>query len=208
MLTTRNISFSYNGERNFRFPDIELLNGQELLILGESGIGKTTLLHIIAGLLPPTHGSIELEGKKLYQLSTKQLDKFRGQNIGIVFQHAHFINSLTVGENLQLIQHLAGNRQDTSVIKRVLNSLDIANKFNSKPFQLSQGEQQRASIALAIINNPNLILADEPTSSLDDKNCTKVVDLLRKQASLTQAKLIIITHDNRLKHQFKNRLIL
>ena len=176
-----------------------------LLIIGSSGIGKTTLLHLLAGLLESNSGSINLYGQDISKLTQHQIDKFRGQNIGIVFQKPHFVNSLTVKENLQLAQYL-GNKKDQNRIVDILSSLDILDKENKKPKKLSQGEKQRASIAMAIVNSPKLILADEPTSSLDDENCDRVIKLLKKQASEFKAQLIVITHDNRLKKHFKKSI--
>ena len=175
------------------------------MIIGSSGIGKTTLLHLLAGLLQSNSGSINLYGQDISKLTQHQIDKFRGQNIGIVFQKPHFVNSLTVKENLQLAQYL-GNKKDDSRIVDILSSLDILDKENKNPKKLSQGEKQRASIAMAIVNSPKLILADEPTSSLDDENCERVIKLLKKQASDFNAQLIVITHDNRLKKHFKKSI--
>ena len=208
MLKTQSLLFAYNSQTEFQFPDIALESGENLLILGESGIGKTTLLHLMAGLLSPQSGSVELMGTELHKLSSKQLDRFRGQHIGLVFQSPHFIQALSVEENLALVQHLSGNSRDNQRIQEVLESLGIGHKLRKKPRQLSQGEQQRASIALAVINNPQLILADEPTASLDDKNCKKVATLLKEQAAATGAHLVIITHDQRLKDEFQNTLTL
>lgn len=206
MFKTQSLFFSYNELTSFHFPNITLKPGEDLLILGESGIGKTTLLHLMAGLLQPHSGNVELVGTKLNELPTKKLDRFRGQYIGLVFQRPHFIQALTLQENLALVQHLAGQKQDKNRIREVLTSLNIAHKLNDKPHQLSQGEQQRAAIALAVVNYPQLILADEPTSSLDDKNCMRVVALLKEQAKATGSALVIITHDQRLKAQFNNTL--
>jgi len=208
MLKTQSLRFAYNQENEFSFPDIQLDSGDNLLILGESGIGKTTLLHLLAGLLRPKSGTIELKGTMLHELPLSKLDRFRGQSIGMVFQRPHFIQALSIQENLMLVQYLAGKKQDKQHIKKVLTSLGIEHKINAKPNNLSQGEQQRAAIASAVINNPQLILADEPTASLDDKNCKKVAELLQEQASATGAQLVIITHDQRLKDQFQNTLTL
>ena len=204
MLKTESLFFAYNQHTEFRFPDIQLDAGENLLILGESGIGKTTLLHLIAGLLRPMSGSVALMGTVLHDLSLAKLDRFRGRHIGLVFQRPHFVRALSVQENLELVQYLAGKSRDKKRINEVVESLGIGNKLRNKPYMLSQGEQQRAAIALAVINNPQLILADEPTSSLDDKNCANVAALLRDQAAATEAQLIIITHDQRLKNQFQN----
>ena len=183
MISTKSLNFKYNEQASFSFPDINLDKDENLLIIGSSGIGKTTLLHLLAGLLESNSGSITLYGQDISKLNQHQTDKFRGQNIGIVFQKPHFVNSLTVKENLQLAQYL-GNKKDQNRIIDILSSLDILDKENKKPKKLSQGEKQRASIAMAIVNSPKLILADEPTSSLDDENCDRVIKLLKKQASV------------------------
>mgnify|MGYP001210360681 FL=1 len=205
MIKTRDIKFDYNNQVFFQFPDIEIKTKENLLIIGNSGIGKTTLLHLLAGLLESKSGSIQLFGKEISNLNSYQLDTFRGENIGIVFQRSHFVNSLTVKENLELAQFIA-NKKDNNRIDTILKSLGILDKSDKKTNQLSQGEKQRASIALAIVNSPKLILADEPTSSLDDENCDRVIKLLKKQASEFNAQLIVITHDNRLKKHFKKSI--
>ena len=182
MIKTKGVEFSYDNQVFFKFQDINLKSSENLLIIGSSGIGKTTLLHLLAGLLKSSSGSIKLFEKELSDLSSYQLDRFRKNNIGIVFQRPHFVNSLTVKENLQLAQYIA-NKKDNNRIENILKNLNIFDKSDKKTNQLSQGEKQRASIALAIVNSPKLILADEPTSSLDDVNCDNVIKLLKKQIS-------------------------
>ena len=205
MIKTKGVEFNYDNQVFFKFQDINLKSSENLLIIGSSGIGKTTLLHLLAGLLESSSGSIKLFEKELSDLSSHQLDRFRKNNIGIVFQRPHFVNSLTVKENLQLAQYIA-NKKDNNRIENILKNLNILDKSDKKINQLSQGEKQRASIALAIVNSPKLILADEPTSSLDDINCDNVIKLLKKQATDFGAQLIVITHDSRLKKHFKNSI--
>ena len=205
MIKTKGVEFNYDNQVFFKFQDINLKSSENLLIIGSSGIGKTTLLHLLAGLLESSSGSIKLFEKELSELSSHQLDRFRKNNIGIVFQRPHFVNSLTVKENLELAQYIA-NKKDSNRIENILKNLNILNKSDKKTNQLSQGEKQRASIALAIVNSPKLILADEPTSSLDDINCDNVLELLKKQATDFEAQLIVITHDSRLKKHFKNSI--
>lgn len=206
MIETKSLEFSYDNSFVFKFPDIKLKSNENLLVLGNSGIGKSTLLHNLAGILRPKSGSIKIFDQDISKLSELELDKFRGQNIGIVFQRSHFVNSLSVGENLELAQFLGRNKKEN--IKETLDNLKILDKINKKPKELSQGERQRASIALAIINSPKLILADEPTSSLDDTNCSNVIKILKEQALKYQAQLIVITHDSRLKKHFKKSISL
>ena len=206
MLETKNLRFKYDDDSELSFPDIKT-SKENLLILGASGVGKTTFLHLLSGLLKPLEGEIDLIGTPISKLTMSEMDRFRGKNIGIVFQKPHFINSLTVKENLQLAQYIS-KKIDKTRINSLLGSLGIEDKANKKTLNLSQGEKQRVSIALAIVNSPKLILADEPTSSLDDLNCDKVINLLKDQAAKYKAKLIIITHDYRLKKHFKNTLSL
>tara|TARA_B100000900_G_scaffold32978_1_gene24899 strand:+ start:754 stop:1374 length:621 start_codon:yes stop_codon:yes gene_type:complete len=206
MIETKSLEFSYDNSFVFKFPNIKLKSNENLLVLGNSGIGKSTLLHNLAGILRPKSGSIKIFDQDISKLSELELDNFRGQNIGIIFQRSHFVNSLTVGENLELAQFLGRNNKGN--IQETLDSLKILDKVNKKPKELSQGERQRASIALAIINSPKLILADEPTSSLDDTNCSNVIKILKEQALKYQAQLIVITHDSRLKKHFKKSISL
>ena len=206
MLEIKNLRFKYDNDSELSFPDIKT-SKENLLILGASGVGKTTFLHLLSGLLKPLEGEIDLIGTPISKLTMSEMDRFRGKNIGIVFQKPHFINSLTVKENLQLAQYIS-KKIDKTRINSLLESLGIEDKANKKTLNLSQGEKQRVAIALAIVNSPKLILADEPTSSLDDLNCDKVINLLKDQAAKYKAKLIIITHDYRLKKHFKNTLSL
>lgn len=208
MLKTQSIVFSYDNAQEFHFPDIQLSKGEDLLILGKSGVGKTTLIQILAGLLNPHSGMVELNGTKFRDLSRIQLDQFRGRHIGMVFQSPHFVRNLSIIDNLLLSLFLSKRKQDKKRAKDILEYIGLGHKLNEKPYSLSQGEQQRAAIALAVIKNPDLILADEPTSSLDDENCNKITKLLQEQAVANDAQLIIITHDQRLKNKFKTSICL
>jgi len=206
MLAAKSIKYSYNSNNKFEFPDFCLESTEDLLIIGDSGVGKTTFLNILGGLLSPQSGSITLNGTNYSDLSNKDLDKFRGKNIGIIFQSPYFVNNLNLMDNLLFSLFLSKNQQDKNVVIELLNQVGLRDKIYSKPNDLSQGEKQRASIALALVKKPNLILADEPTSSLDDNNCDLVVSLLKEQSQLNKCKLIIITHDVRLKKHFKNSI--
>lgn len=208
MLKSNSIQFTYDGEKKFKFPDLNINSGESLLVLGESGVGKTTFIQILAGLLKPSSGSLELNSINYSNLSSKKMDEFRGKNIGMIFQSPHFVRNISIIENLLLSLHLSNQKLDKEYAENILSQIGLAEKMNSLPDELSQGEQQRAAIALAVIKNPDLILADEPTSSLDDTNCQKIISLLKEQSASKNAKLIIITHDNRLKSQFKKSIIL
>lgn len=208
MISTSNVTFSYNKDQIFHMPDLYCEAGSTILITGDSGKGKTTYLHILGGLLKPTTGAIEIDKENMLVLSEKKLDKFRGKNIGIVFQKSHFVSALTVLENLEMASWLATGKKNSVRAKKLLEQLDVANQANKLPSQLSIGQQQRVSIARALMNEPKVLLADEPTSSLDDKNAEKVIELLTTLSKEYKAALIIVTHDSRIKEKFINKITL
>ena len=206
MIETRNLSFSYDNKTNLRFNDLMLGEGEQCLVLGKSGTGKTTLLHLLGGLLRPATGKICIRDTDLSTLKKRQLDRFRGNNIGFVFQKHYFVAALNVGENIALAQTLADAKPSRKGILEMLDALQMADKINRMPYTLSQGEQQRVAIARALINKPAIVLADEPTSALDDDNCTAVMDLLEKNAAQFNSGLIVVTHDNRLKSRISQQI--
>ena len=206
MLSIDNLSFGYTQERILSIPHMELEEQQHLLILGNSGSGKTTLLHILGGLLAPEQGKVLIGKSDIYALSNAQRDRYRGQNIGLIFQKPHLVSALSVLDNLLLAQYLSGTAQDKGRATEVLEELNLGHKVGAKVKQLSQGEQQRVTIARALLNRPRLILADEPTASLDDENALVVVNMLKSQANKYQASLIIATHDQRVKNEFEHQL--
>jgi putative ABC transport system ATP-binding protein len=179
-----------------------------LLILGKSGIGKTTLLHLLAGLLKPVGGNVCIDDVNISALSARKLDTFRGQNIGLVFQKNHAVQSLSVYENLQARLFFSKEKVQKTAIDDLLKELGLIEFKNRKVNELSQGQLQRLGIALAVIHNPKIILADEPTSSLDDENCGIVIELLKRQAAQFNANLIVITHDHRVTSSFSNTITL
>lgn len=208
MITSKNLTFSYSPQKQFSFPDITCNDKEALLILGQSGRGKTTFLHLLALLLQPDAGNIQISGHTLSGLSSSERTNIRAKNLGIIYQRAHFVSALSVIDNILLSNYLAGNKQDKEKASHMAEQLGFADHLNKKTTQLSQGEQQRVSIARALMNNPNVILADEPTSNLDDNNCQKVIELLKKQSSLIGASLVVVTHDQRLKDEFPNQVFL
>jgi len=208
MISTSALEYNYNNGPSFIFPDMECLANDQLLILGQSGVGKSTLLHLLGGLMPPTSGNINIAGTSISQLSGRRMDTFRGNNIGIIFQQNHFIAALSVIDNLLLAQSLSGKPENRKRCQDLLDRLNIGDKSSQYTNSLSQGERQRVAIARSMINNPKLILADEPTSALDDVNCQEVLNMLREQAADEGAALIIVTHDGRLKDNVSNQVIL
>ncbi len=207
MLTTKNLSYSY-GTQKIEFPDISIERGSQALVLGNSGKGKTTFLHLLGGLMKIQSGSIHINGKDMAKLSKKEMDQFRGDHIGIVFQSPHFIRSISMLENLRVAASLSKTKVEDAFINSLMEKLQVTTLASKLPEQLSQGEKQRFSIARALINKPLLILADEPTSALDDENCDKVFELLSEAAKAQNASLLIVTHDGRLKSLMNHQIVL
>jgi len=206
MISTKNITFSYNKDQTFIMPDLYCEAGSTILVTGNSGKGKTTYLHILAGLLQPKSGEIHIDKKEITHLKGSKADKFRGKNIGVVFQKSHFIASLSVLENLEMASWLASGKKHKARAKELLQKLDISEQAHKLPSQLSVGQQQRVSIARALMNEPKVLLADEPTSSLDDKNADNVIELLENLSKEYKTALIIVTHDSRIKQKFTNQI--
>ena len=206
IIHTSDLQYTFSKGPDLFFPSFQAEENSELLILGNSGTGKTTLLHLLAGLRKPMAGEVIVNGVKLNSLSGASLDRFRGKNIGIVFQTSHFVQSLSVIDNILLAPYFSGNKVSKSDAEKMLDRLNILSKKNKKTATLSVGEQQRVAIARALLNNPSLILADEPTSALDDENAKDVLNLLREQTHVLKAALLIVTHDNRLKDEVKQHI--
>ena len=208
MISTNQLHFSYGKGVSFQFPDISSANGDTLLITGGSGKGKTTLLHLLGGLLRPQSGEITIAGTNIASLSDKKLDRFRGKNIGLVLQQSYFVAALNVLDNVVFASWLATGKQAADKAKQLLEQLDLREQMHKLPSQLSIGQQQRVSIARALINEPKLLLADEPTSSLDDDNAFIVADMLTNLSKQYGSALVVVTHDQRLKERFPNQIIL
>ncbi len=199
MFELQGVSHAYEGAEVLRVDAWQAAQGEHWLLLGPSGSGKTTLLHALAGILRPAAGTVKVAGQDLGALGAQALDRFRGQHIGIVLQRLHLIPSLDVAHNLLLAQYLSGLPQDPRRIDEVLAGLDLADKGGAMPHELSFGQAQRVAIARAVVNRPRLLLADEPTSNLDDARCLQALALLQAQATACDATLLIATHDQRIK---------
>ena len=206
MVKAQGVKFQYSSSGVLmNFPDFSCVAGERMLLLGNSGTGKTTLLHLLCGMLRAQEGTIEVAGRTLESSSDRELDTWRGSELGIVFQRAHFVQSLTIEENLALPHQLTQGKVPEDLLERMdamLERLGIAHRKHAKPQELSVGEQQRASIARALLHRPKVVFADEPTSALDDDNASAVMDILEREAA--EATLVVVTHDQRLKDRYPN----
>lgn len=168
--------------------DLSIKKGEFVVILGPSGAGKSTLLNLIGGMDIPTSGSISVDGQELSKYTENQLSEYRAQNVGFIFQFYNILPTLTVKENVALIQDIAPQAQDA---EKVLEQVGLKAHMHQFPNQLSGGEQQRVSIARAIAKNPKLLLCDEPTGALDSKTGTDILKLLKAQ----EETVVIVTHN-------------
>lgn len=205
-IKTESLSFQYPGGKVFNFPDIQIGANESWLLTGNSGSGKTTLLHLLVGILTPENGNISIANTDINLLKPTRLDAFRAQNIGLVFQKNFFIDALSMHKNLLYFGQLSGIKTDHEFLFKLLSDLDIAQLSHKKPEALSSGELQRFSIARAMINKPGIILADEPTSSLDDENCNRFTELIVGICNTYRVTLLVATHDTRLKKEFVNEI--
>lgn len=209
MIRLEQLRFAYSGgDEVLRLDEFVLEPESNVLIVGPSGCGKTTLLHLIAGLLLPSSGAVFVDGQDLSALAASDRDRFRGRRIGIVLQQFHLLPTLTAMQNLLVAQSIAGLPVDRDAGRAMLTALGVAERADAYPHQLSVGQQQRVAIARALVNRPRLLLADEPTSNLDDESCASVADLLLDAAGTHRASLVIATHDGRLKSKVERQLAL
>ncbi len=180
-----NISFSVN-------------QGEFVAIIGPSGSGKSTLLHTLGGVDTPTSGKVLIENTDIYALDETKLAIFRRRQIGLIYQFYNLIPVLSVEENITLPLLLDGRKAEKGQLEQIINTLGLADRLNHLPNQLSGGQQQRVSIGRALISNPALMLADEPTGNLDSKSSYEIVELLKMFNKSLRQTLIVITHDERI----------
>jgi putative ABC transport system ATP-binding protein len=180
-------------------------DGEFMAVVGSSGSGKSTLMHIIGGLDRPTDGRVIVDGDDLGAASEIKLSKYRSEKVGFVFQSFNLQPSLTVLENVALPLVFTRERRSErkSRAEEVLELVGLGDRLKHRPSELSGGQRQRVSIARALINNPKIILADEPTGNLDSKTSEKIVDLLKEINSIRKATVIIVTHDDKIASQAK-----
>lgn len=206
LLQVNQLRLGYAGKSVLKLDALTLQQGEELAVIGPSGCGKTSLLHLIAGLQQPTAGEIKILGTSWASLRPAARDRYRGQHIGIIFQRLHLLPALSVLKNLTLSQKLSRMPVDPQAIFECLDRLGIAHLAHAKPSALSVGQAQRVAIARALVHKPALILADEPTSSLDNANADRAICSLRQHAAELGASLLVVTHDQRVRGTFKREL--
>ena len=199
ILEIKNLCKTYgNGNTAVKALDnvsFSVEKGEFVAIIGPSGSGKSTLLHILGGVDTPTSGSVIIDGTDISKLDETALAIFRRRQIGLIYQFYNLIPILTVEENMTLPLLLDGKKPDKAVIKELTEALGLKDRLSFLPNQLSGGQQQRVSIGRALINNPALMLADEPTGNLDSKNSHEIISLLRRFNREHGQTVIIITHD-------------
>lgn len=199
MIRTQGLAYRYPGaEAALQFPDVDVAQGAVLLLSGPSGCGKSTWLALVAGLVAPTAGTVEVAGQPLHALKSVATDAWRARAIGFLPQKLHLSAALTVQQNLAMAQWAAGQPEDASAIHTTLQALGVAELAARKPSQLSGGQAQRVALARAVLLQPHVLLADEPTASLDDGAAADAVALLLNTARTHGATLVIATHDARV----------
>jgi putative ABC transport system ATP-binding protein len=198
MIQTHGLTYRYPGGHELVFPDVSVPQGQVLLLSGPSGCGKSTWLSLAAALVQPTSGALVVAGQPLAGLTQAAADAWRAKAVGFLPQKLHLSSALTVQQNLALAFWAAGAAESTERISAVLESLGVAELAQRKPGQLSGGQAQRVALARAVLQNPQLLLADEPTASLDDPAAADAVGLLIATARNQGATLVIATHDARV----------
>jgi putative ABC transport system ATP-binding protein len=210
MIFTQQLCYQYRRleaqSAILRFPDVALLQGDTLVLRGNSGSGKSTWLALLAGLLTPQQGELTVAGQRLNGLSNAARDAWRAKNIGFLPQKLHVSDALTVAENLQLAYFAAGLPLTAAAkthIKSTLAALEVADFARRKPSTLSGGQLQRVALARAVLLSPKIILADEPTASLDDEAASAALALLQASAARCNATLVIATHDLRVASALK-----
>lgn len=207
MIAWTGLRHRYAHGPGLAFDDLTLPAGQHLLLRGASGSGKSTLLALIAALMRPSGGEITVNGTALHALTARQSDAWRGANLGFVPQRLHLSAALTVADNLALPFIAAGLKPDAARAADLLKRLGLSELAQRLPHQLSVGQAQRVALARALMRRPKLLLADEPSASLDDANTAQMLALLLQAATEQDATLVVATHDARLFHKLGGLMV-
>jgi ABC-type lipoprotein export system ATPase subunit len=184
-------------------PRFEVAEGEQVLLMGKSGSGKTTLLHIIAGITLPDSGTVEIGGRDIIKLPEAARDRFRAQHLGYVFQTFNLLPGFSAFENVLLAMAFTGRRVDEARAKHLLDRVGLGHRLSHKPAQLSVGEQQRVAVARSLVNRPALLLADEPTASVDSRHQQQIIDLIRDTCREENVSLVLVTHSSQVAEQFQ-----
>lgn len=210
MIKIENIEKSYGSLKVLKGVYLEIQEAQITTIVGASGAGKSTLLHLIGTLDKPDQGEITMDGVSLFSLNDKQLSAFRNQNIGFVFQFHHLLPEFNAVENVALPAMIKGLHKKEAIqkAKELLDFLKLSDRIDHKPSELSGGEQQRVAVARALINNPKLILADEPSGNLDSENARKLHQLFFDLRDRFHQTFIIVTHNEELANLSDRKVII
>jgi lipoprotein-releasing system ATP-binding protein len=200
MLSTKNINKSYGNLQILRNVNLSIQQSEIVSIVGSSGAGKTTLLHILGTLERPDSGSLIMNDIDVFNLSSKKIADFRNQSIGFVFQFHHLLPEFTALENVCIPSWIAGNSKKEAIVKasELLELLHLHDRIHHKPNELSGGEQQRVAIARALINNPSIVLADEPTGNLDSQNSAEIFNMINNLRIRFKQTFILVTHNEEL----------
>jgi putative ABC transport system ATP-binding protein len=202
LIRCKGLVFEWRAGHGLRLPDFHAEQGSAVLLLGASGSGKSTLLALLAGLLTPAAGQVEVAGAALQTLPLSRRDAWRGQTLGFVPQRLHLSESLTVAGNLALPYLAGGLAVDQARISALLQRLGLAGLVQRRPHELSVGQAQRVALARALVRQPKVVLADEPTANLDDANSAAVLNLLGEEAMAEGATLVVATHDARIQNHW------
>lgn len=206
MIELTGVRYRYRPDAELAFPDIGVPRGGTLVLRGASGSGKSTLLALLAGLLTPTAGQVRVEGIDVGALPPRERDAWRGRTLGFLPQRLHLSDSLDAASNIALALWAGGEPVDAQRVAAVMERLGIAELLRRRPHELSIGQAQRVALARAIVRKPALLLADEPTASLDDGAAAAVLGALQEAAQDTGATLVIATHDERVLRTLGPRL--
>ena len=208
MIHTRGLAYRHPGGPALTFPDVQVPQGGTLLLQGTSGAGKSTWLSLLAGLLTPDAGRAIVDGQEVAVLRGAQRDRWRGRTIGFLPQQLHLSEALSVERNLALAYFAADLPEDRQAIHAALEALGVAALARRRPAQLSGGQAQRVALARAVLLQPKVLLADEPTASLDDAAAQSAVALLRQSAARCGATLVVATHDARAREALSGAQVL
>lgn len=208
MLVLRDIKKSYtqpNGETLpiLDVPEYEVGNGEQAVLIGASGGGKTTLLHVIAGITSVDSGAITIGGKDVSKFSEAGRDRVRASQLGYVFQTFNLLQGFTALENVLLGMTFARGKKDIDRARQLLDRVGLSHRLTHKPHSMSVGEQQRVAVARALANRPKLLLADEPTANIDPANQQQIVDLIREACAAEKIAMVLVTHSMEVANQFK-----